>query len=202
MTRRSITAATAAVLAAAVVVGGAYWLGTQSSTNAAAVSQPDTRRGTPSHRPSGVANPPATHHTQPDEPDAATVARQWLRGRYTLKASDTAPDAWIARVADESTQSLSDELERRYGGGSGGATWVAFVNQQCRRTVTQLQARTVPEAPSTDTSRWLRVSGTAVTTCQIQPDDPPFPAEESVTVTLQLVRQDGRWLVNERVHAG
>lgn len=203
MSPRHIAVIAVVVLAAAGIVGGAFWLGDQAGT--AEHASPDRTAGN-----SATAAPQSTSTRaalpRSDSAHAAgptKVAQQWLAGRYTLRASDTAPDAWIHRVADMSTPELQSTLEKKYSGGSGGITWTQFVDQRCTRTVTGLGAEQVPEAPASESSQWLRVSGTAVTTCGIRPDDPPFPARQTVTTTLQLLRQDnGTWLVGDRVLAG
>lgn len=202
MNRRSIAAIVVASLAALALIGGAYWLGSQSPDKsgarpAAAAPTPSRSTTTP------TTSPTATSSAQPDYPGAIIVARKWLQARYTLHADDPAPDAWIARVAPLSTDTLQATLEKKFGGGSGGIAWANFVQQRCSRTVGDLQAQISPEAPETKTSKWLRVTGVATTHCAVNPKDPPFPAEKVVRATLQLTKQpSGAWRVNDRIRAG
>jgi hypothetical protein len=198
MNRRRIAVVLAGIVIAVGVTAGAFWLGSRSGDDSAAAPAPPSVTA-------ANTTPPATTSSSPtvDYPGPVIVARQWLAAQYTLHATDARPDAWLERVAPLSTPSLRTALQREYGGGSGGAAWPQFQHQRCERTVRDLQAQPSSEAPSTDTSQWLVVNGIAVTTCEVNPTAPPFPAEERVSTVLEVTQQpSGEWLVNSRVVAG
>jgi hypothetical protein len=199
MNRRRLTAIVVAVLVAAMVIAGAFWLGRHSTSDSAAPPPTTAAITTPG------TTPPVTTSSSAavDYPGPIIVARQFLEAQYTLHATDERPDAWLDRVAPLSTPAMTTALQRQYRDGSGGIGWVHFQQQRCDRTVRDLQAQPSPEAPSTDTSKWLVVNGNAITTCEINPTNPPWPAEERVSTVVEVIQQDsGEWLVNSRVDAG
>jgi hypothetical protein len=198
MNRRRIAVVLAGIVIAVSVLAGAFWLGRHSRDNSAAAPPPPRVPATDTTTAATTSSSPAV-----DYPGPVIVARQWLAAQYMLHATDARPDAWLERVAPLSTPSLRTALQRQYRGGSGGAAWPQFQQQRCQRTVRDLQAQPSAEAPSTDTSQWLVVNGIAVTTCEINPTAPPFPAEERVSTVLEVTQQpSGEWLVNSRVDAG
>ncbi|MEV5300238.1 hypothetical protein [Amycolatopsis methanolica] len=203
MTQRKLWTAITAVIAVAVLIGVAFWLGTRTSdSGASTVARPTGQLPGETVPPgSAIPAPPWTSLPPTGQPAAVDIARQWLTGQYTLQATDAGPDAWLERVAPLSTPALRTALEQ-YRGGNGGQTWAQFQSQQCSRTVRDAFAQLNPDAPSTDTDKWLLVTGVAETRCA-QPGPLPFPAQETVSATLELVQQaDGSWLVNQRVEAG
>ncbi|TKG61511.1 hypothetical protein [Prauserella endophytica] len=197
MNRRLVVTITALVVLAVAVVAGAFWLGRASGGDSAAPPPPTV---TVQH----TAAPATTSSSQSvDYPEPVIVARQFLAAQHTLHATDPGPDAWLTRVAPLVTPTMNTALQKQYRGGGGGASWPQFQQQRCERTVRDLQAQPSQEAPSTDISKWLVVNGIAVTTCEINPTQPPFPAEEPVSTVLEMTRQpSGQWLVNSEVEAG
>ncbi|ASR39942.1 hypothetical protein BAY61_32180 (plasmid) [Prauserella marina] len=185
---RVLAATGAAVLVAGGVIVGAYWLGAEQNEPAAPAPI----------GPSGSVQTIVSATGAATEADPGRVAGEWLAARHSLRATDPAADAWLHRVAELSTSRLHAELTDQFGGGGGGVAWADFQRQDCTRIVREVQAHVAQAAPSTDTSTWYLVSGTAITSCAHDPRNPPFPAEQPVTVTLKLTRQPGgNWLVDD-----
>lgn len=194
--RSRIAVGAAAAVVAVSLVGTAYWLGTRSQQPAAAAPAPNTSAST--SRPARTT-PPSTSATSalPAPNDPVTASVDWLI-TYEGRSWQQSPGQWVDAVAPY----VTDQLEQQYApdrDGSAGASWPAFVTAHCTTTVQQAGGVIPDEAPRTDTTVYVQVSGSAVTTCTN--GQPPPPASVPVAATLEVQRgADGRWRVNDRMY--
>lgn len=184
-----------AVLAAALLVVGAYALGAatverEPSDVPAAGPEPAPPQ---TERPE-LAQLPAAEPS--DDPIASAVA--WLVSYRSVRYDDAAPTAWIDRVSPIVTDGLGREYER-YREGSAGAEWEEFVRQRCTATVEDADGVIPAEAPRSRSSLSVQVAGSLQTTCPSDGGE-SRPAEE-LAATVQLLKGgDGLWRVNRRLY--
>lgn len=198
MNRRSrIAVGAAAAVVAASLVGTAYWLGTRNEQPAAAAPAPTT---SPSSSTSSTVTTPATSPTTsalPAPNDPVTAGVDWLI-TYEGRSWQQPAGQWVDAVAPY----VTDQLEQQYvpdRDGSVGAAWPAFVTAHCTTVVQQAGGVIPDEAPRTDTTVYVQVSGSSVTTCTN--GQPPPPATVPVAATLEVQRgTDGQWRVNDRMY--
>lgn len=179
------------LVGAAVVVAGA----------GASVLWSASHSGEPTADPGVIAQAPAPDQggaSRAPEPDPLDTAQLWLEMSRTASYADPGPASWTERVAPLLTGPAAAENSRIAESGASGAGWELIVEGRCSTSVGDVGAVIPAEAPRTEQQVYVQVTGTVVTGCA-GPDGPPIPVERT-SATLELVLDDGRWLVNDRLY--
>lgn len=179
------------------LVAAAYWIGTSSGPDEPPAS-PSSAAPAPE---SIVETAPSSTLPTPENGEPATdpieAARAWLVNFRSVAWDDPTPTAWIDRVRPYVTDALAAEYEALREGGVG-AGWEIFVKRECASTVPDADGVIPPEAPVSDTTVYVNISGTVTTTCE--EGEPPTPAV-GAGGTMELLRgEDGYWRVNQRIY--
>lgn len=129
-----------------------------------------------------------------DPTDAATG---WLRTSRGLDWTDPTPTTWTSRVRSYATDVLMASYSQTNSTGPG-VGWDQFVQARCSTRVLNAGASVPSEAPRTNTSVYVQVSGQVVTTCLDGPA--PSPGNEDASATVEVRRgTDGAWRVNHQL---
>lgn len=189
---RSLLTALGAVALTGVVAVGAYWAGTHSASH----GEPGNGT-TPPPTPSTSSPPPGEDDMPPSIPAATpeSAAIGWLVATNTLSWRDPTPTAWVDRVSPYVTGPAQHDAEQARGG-QPGADWNRLLAHQCVQRVHEPGGVIPPEAPRTEQTAYVQVSGTAAWECAAGSPPPPQP----LAATLEVVHfPDGTWRVSKHL---
>lgn len=194
--RRCLFGRAGGTLAVVAVLGGAYFLGVESS---------DSPGGRPAEIPQQTSaappeKPPSAVPVQSVTPsgDPVETAELWLRGFRTVAFTDPKPTSWADRIQPLLTETMKAQMGQP-GEESAGAGWEEFVTNRCSSEVRDLGGVIPPEAPSTDDVVNVQIAGVVHTECAHRGG--LTPPDEPVAATLELHRAaDMRWQVSRRLY--